>query len=73
MIYILAGTYKHAQKWAAAQQLLDSEWFYTLDLDELKGKENFHVVVLDTASELPPIFFEKVFNLARIRGRMNRQ
>lgn len=73
MIYILAGSYAQAKKWAAAQQLADNEWFSTLDPDELKGKENFHVVVLDTASELPPIFFEKIFNLARLRGRMNRQ
>lgn len=73
MIYILAGTYSQAKKWAAAQQLADDEWFSTLDFDELKSKENFHVVILDTASELPPIFFEKLFNLARLRGRMNRQ
>lgn len=73
MICIIAGSYSHAKKWAATQQLSDTEWFSTLDMDDLKGRENFHVVVLDTASELPPIFFEKLFNLARLRGRVNRQ
>lgn len=73
MIFILAGSYGQAKKWAAAQQLGDNEWFSTLDLDDLKGYENFHVIVLDSASELPPAFFEKVYRLAQIRGRMNRQ
>jgi hypothetical protein len=72
MIFILAGTYSQAKKWAAAQQLSDDEWFCTLDLDELKGRENFHVVVLETASELTSIQFEKLFHLAHIRGRINR-
>jgi hypothetical protein len=72
MIFILSGTYSHAKKWAAAQQLADNEWFCTLDLDDLKSKENFHVVVLESASELPPIQFERVFSLAHIRGRINR-
>lgn len=73
MIYILAGSYKSAKKWAAAQLLTDDEWFCTLDLDDLKSRENFHVVVLETASDLPPIQFERVFSLAHIRGRINRQ
>jgi len=73
MIFILAGTYGHAKKWAAAQQLADNEWFSTLDIDDLKGRENFHVVVLDTASELPHILFEKLFSMGHIRGRINRR
>lgn len=73
MIYILAGSYNHAKKWASAQMLADDEWFCTLDLDDLKVKENFHVVVLETASELPPVVFERLFNLGQSRGRVNRQ
>lgn len=73
MIFILAGTYSQAKKWATAQHLADDEWFSTLDLDELRRASNFHVVVLDTAAELPPGFFEKVFTLARQRGRINRR
>lgn len=73
MIFILAGAYSHAKKWAESQFLANDEWFYTLDLDELKSRENFHVVVLDSAAELSPMFFEKVFNMAHTRGRMNRK
>ena len=73
MIFILAGNYSQAKKWASAQMLTDEEWFCTLDLDDLKSRENFHVVVLETASELQPIQFERLFNLGQLRGRMNRQ
>lgn len=73
MIYILAGNYASALKWAAAQMLSDDEWFSSLDEADLKSRENFHVVVLETASELSPIFFERLFNLAHHRGRINRQ
>jgi hypothetical protein len=72
MIYILAGSYSQAKKWAAAQLMADEEWFCTLDLDELKQAYNFHVIIHESASELPPPFFEKVFSLAHMRGRINR-
>ena len=72
MIYILAGSHGHAKKWAATQMLADDEWFSTLDVDELNGYQNFHVIVLDSAAELSPIFFEKIFNFAHLRGRINR-
>jgi len=72
VIFILAGTYNHAKKWADAQQLSDSEWFSTLDLDELKSRQNFHVVIHESASELSPIYFERLFSLAHKRGRINR-
>jgi len=72
MIFILAGSYNHARKWAAAQMLSDDEWFYTLDLDELKSTSNFHVVIHESASELSPIFFEKIFSMAHLRGRIGR-
>ena len=73
MIFIIAGSHIHAKKWAAAQMLSDDEWFCTLDLDDLKSRQNFHVVVLETASELPPMHFERLFNLGQARGRINRQ
>lgn len=72
MIYILAGTYSHAKKWAHAQQLTDDEWFSTLDIEDLNSRENFHVVILESASELPPAFFEKIYRVAHKNGRMGR-
>ena len=71
MIYILAGNYAAAKRWAEAQHLDNSEWFSTLDIDDLNAYENFHVIVLESASELAPGFFEKLFRKARQRGRMN--
>jgi hypothetical protein len=72
MIFILAGTYKHAKTWANAQNLGCDEWFCTLDVDELKQSSNFHVVILESAAELEPNFFEKLYTLAHARGRIGR-
>jgi len=73
VIYVLAGSYNSAKKWAEAQHLADDEWFCTLDLDELKRANNFHVIILESASELSSAFFEKVYTLAQVRGRIGRQ
>jgi hypothetical protein len=72
MIFIISGNYAQAKKWANAQLLTDDEWFATLDLDELKSRQNFHVIVLESAAELPSPLFERVFRMAQIRGRMGR-
>jgi len=73
MIFIIAGSYKKAKQFAKTQMLTDDEWISTLDLDDLRQLSNFHVIVTDSASELNPSFFEKVFNLALIRGRIGRK
>jgi hypothetical protein len=72
MIFIIAGSYKLAKKWAAAQSFADDEWFCSMDLDEIKNKSNFHVVILESASDIPSPFFEKLYTLAQARGRINR-
>lgn len=74
MICIIAGNYQEARMWARSQMLDSSEWFYPRDIDELRQHENFHVVVIGTAGQnVPPNYFEKVFNLAHERGRINRK
>lgn len=73
MIFLIAGNYDHARKWAEAHQLDSSEWVCTLDLDEIKKMSNFHVIILESASYLPSSFFEKLYNLAKFRGRINRR
>jgi len=73
VIFVIAGNYNSAKKWAIAQSLTDDEWFATLDLEELKKVSNFHVIILESASELPSTFFEKLYTLAQHRGRINRQ
>ena len=69
MIAIIAGNYKDAKKWSESQFLSIDEWFYA-NTDEVMIRKNFNVVVLESASELPPHFFEKLFTLAKYRGRM---
>lgn len=73
MICIIAGKYIHAERWASAQHLGDDEWFFPSSEYDLNGRENFHVVTLDTASEIPPATFERLFRLALARGKQNRQ
>ena len=70
MIFIIASTYKDAKRWANTQQLRCDEWFSTQDEDELRRKYNFHVIVLDSAAELPSYLFERLFNLGQKRGRI---
>jgi fructose-1-phosphate kinase PfkB-like protein len=73
MICIIAGNYLEAQRWAYGQQLEDSEWFYPAEPQDLFARSNFHVVVVGSAGQnIPPSYFERVFNLAHKRGRIGR-
>lgn len=74
MICIIAGNYDEARMWARGQMLDKSEWFYPADLDDLKQRTNFHVMVVGTAGQnVSPGYFERVFNLAHARGRIGRK
>lgn len=74
MLCLLAGNYKEAETWARGQFLESSEWFYPYDTDELKKHTNFHVLVIGTAGQnVPPIYFENIFNLAQKQGRIGRK
>jgi hypothetical protein len=73
MICIIAGNHNEAKNWAFGQQLEANEWFYPGDTQDLYGRENFHVIVVGSSGQLPTSYFEKVFNLAKQRGRMNRR
>lgn len=73
MICIIAGNYQEARVWARSQMLDKNEWFYPSDVEELKQKSNFHVMVVGTAGQnVPPHYFEKLFRLAHERGRIGR-
>ena len=73
MICIISGNYLEAKQYASAQHWSDSEWFYPTDVDELMQRNNFHVIVIGTAGQnVPPKYFEKVFQLAHQRGRIGR-
>ena len=71
MIAIIAGNYKEAQTFARGQLLDDNEWFFLSDIDDLIGKYNFHVIVTSSVADtIPPYRFEKLFSLAKKKGRM---
>jgi hypothetical protein len=73
MICILAAAYIHAKRWAVAQHLADDEWFCPLDESDIYTRQNFHVIILENASELPSMTFERLYTLAQTRGRINRK
>jgi len=71
MICVIAGNYKEARYWASGQNLEDDEWFYPYDEDDLRRRVNFHVVVIGTAGDnVPPAYFEKIYQLAKSRGKL---
>jgi hypothetical protein len=73
MICIIAGNFQEAKNWAYGQQLESNEWFYPHEPDILMRKTNFHVIVVGTAGvNVPPSYFERIFNLAKTRGRIGR-
>jgi len=72
-ICVIAGNYQEAITWARGQTLDDDSWFYPFDIEDLKRRSNFHTVVIGSAGQnVPPSYFEKIFNLAQQRGRINR-
>ena len=73
-ICILAGNELEAYQWAKSQNLERDQYFYPKDMNSLLFLTNFHVLVVGTAGmNMPPSLFEKIYNLARERGRIGRQ
>jgi hypothetical protein len=71
MICILAGNREEARRFAAGQFWESHEWFYPENIGDLFQHSNFHVLVVGTAGQnVSSTYFEKVYNLARQRGRM---
>lgn len=71
MICVLSGNYREAERWASGMNLSKDEWFYPEDIEELKRKKDFHVIVVGTAGQnVPAAYFEKIFHLAKARGRL---
>lgn len=73
MIAIIAGSQLAAYRWAEAQNLDRSEWFYVSCEEDLLAKTNFHVVIGPEAYILPSSYFERLFNMAKERGMRDRK
>jgi hypothetical protein len=73
VICIIAGNYREAEQFARSQSLDKDEWFYPADVDSLSNKNNFHVIVIGTAGEnVPEHYFDKIWSVAKERGKRNR-
>ena len=72
-ICIIAGNLLEAKRFAFAQDWSDDQWFYPYDENELMKKDNFHVLVIGNAGlNVPLSYFDKIYELAKARGRINR-
>lgn len=73
MILLLAGNYLEAEVWARGQELEDNEWICPTDISEIMKMTNFHVLVIGTAGQnVPSSYFERVYQIAKHQGRLNR-
>lgn len=73
-ICLIAGNSEEAYRYARSQYLEKEQWFYPKDANDLLFKTNFHVIVVGTAGQnFPASTFEKIYNLALERGRIDRR
>lgn len=68
MICIIAESYRAAERWANGQMLRRDEWFYPASEEDLYSRSNFHVVV-DTSSEIPNGYLNRILTVAWKQGR----
>lgn len=73
-ICIIAGNYDEAFTFAAGQSWNRQQWFYPRDEQDLANYSNFHVLVIGTAGQNVPLsWFNKFYDLAVRRGRIDRE
>lgn len=72
-ICLIAGNREEAYRYARSQNLEHDQWFYPNNVNELQFLSNFHVIVVGTAGyNFPNSIFEKIYQLALERGKINR-
>lgn len=73
-ICILAGNSEEAYRYSRLQNLDKEQWFYPKDVNDLLFRTNFHVIVVGSAGQnFPGSLFEKIYNLALERGKIDRR
>lgn len=73
MICILAPSERKARAWAENQGLYSDEWFHVSSPEELRGKENFHTIVIGEFAEHQLALFERTYHVAKNLGAKNRK
>jgi hypothetical protein len=72
-ICLIAGNEEEAYRFARNQNLSKEQYFYPHSVNDLLFKTNFHVLVVGTAGQnMPSLLFEKIYQLALERGRIDR-
>lgn len=73
-ICILAGNKIEADNFARGQNLESDQYFYPKDVNDLIFRTNFHVLVIGSAGQnTPSLYFERIYELARKRGQIDRK
>lgn len=73
-ICLIAGNSEEAYRFARLQNLSPEQWFYPKDENDLLFRSNFHVIVVGNAGfNFPSHLFERIYNLALQRGRIDRR
>ncbi len=73
-ICLIAGNAEEAYRFARLHNLSCEQWFYPKDVHDLLFRTNFHVLVIGTAGlNFPPSIFEKIYQLALERGKIDRR
>lgn len=69
---VFAKNETEANKWAKSQNLSNEQYFYPRSISDLMFKSNFHVIVIGVSDLEGSFDFEKTYNLALERGKINR-
>ena len=73
-ICIIAGNEEEAYRFARNQNLSKDQYFYPHNVNDLLFRTNFHVIVVGSAGfNIPSSMFEKIYNLALERGKIDRR
>jgi len=67
-ICLIAETADEARRWANSQNLSSEQYFYARNVIDVITKNNFHVIALG----IPSSHFERLYELALVRGKIGR-
>jgi hypothetical protein len=71
-ICLIAGNEEEAYRFARNQNLEKDQYFYPHNTNDLLFRSNFHVIVVG-GQNFPSSMFEKIYQLALERGKIDRR
>ena len=73
MLCIIATSQSRAHNWADNQGLERDEWFCPQHIDDLKSRQDYHTIVIDSFPDYRLGWFETIYHIAKQNGRINRK